>query len=52
MMKRLRVAGLAVALIIFAGLVYADDVTDSIDEAMDSYKNGAYTEAVESLKYA
>lgn len=30
----------------------ADDVTDSIDEALEAYKEGEYTEAIESLSYA
>ncbi len=30
----------------------ADDVTDSIKEALDAYKEGEYSEAIESLNYA
>jgi len=30
----------------------ADDILDSIDEAVKSYKNGAYSEAVNNLNYA
>ncbi|OQX57495.1 MAG: hypothetical protein B5M52_07280 [Helicobacteraceae bacterium 4484_230] len=32
--------------------IYADDVTDSIDEALEAYKEGEYSEAIESLNYA
>jgi len=31
---------------------FADDVTDSINEALQHYKDGAYSEAVESLTYS
>ncbi len=51
-MKMMLIAGLVVTLVGSAGFVYADDVTDSIGEAMDAYKDGEYTEAVESLNYA
>ncbi len=37
---------------IFSHPLYADDVTDSIDEALDAYKEGEYTDAVDSLNYA
>ena len=36
----------------FAGPVYADEVIDSINEAVDFYKGGRYTDAVGSLDYA
>jgi len=32
--------------------VYADDVLDAINEAVESYKNKAFSEAVENLDYA
>jgi len=51
-MKWLLAAKLVVVIMAFSGFVYADDVTDSISEAMDAYKDGEYTEAVESLNYA
>ena len=35
-----------------AGPVYADEVIDSIKEAVDFYKDGRYTDAVGSLDYA
>jgi len=34
------------------GLAYADDVTDSVNEALNQYNNGQYTGAVASLDYA
>ncbi len=48
---------LAVAVILFVltwGLtpVYADEIVDSINEALEAYKEKAYVEAVESLDYA
>jgi len=36
----------------FATQVHADDVLESINEAVESYKKGAYSEAVNSLNYA
>ncbi len=50
--RKLHAAVLAVALIALSGIGYADDVTESINEAIDSYKEGEYSEAVESLNYA
>ncbi len=35
-----------------AGSVYADDITDSIDEGLEYYQKGQYSEAVGSLNYA
>jgi hypothetical protein len=35
-----------------AGLAFADDVTDAIDEALQNYKDGKYSEAMGSLNYA
>ncbi len=50
--RSLKIGALALVLSTSNGAVYADDVTDSISEALDFYKNGQYTEAVESLNYA
>lgn len=46
------IAVLALMLTVFAGLAYGDDITTSISEALEYYKNGDYTEAVSSLNYA
>ena len=43
---------LSLSLLIFSGPVLADDITDSINEALEYYKNGEYTEAVSNLNYA
>ncbi len=44
---------LAMVLTVFAGLAYGnDDITTSINEALEYYKNGDFTEAVSSLNYA
>lgn len=45
------VVGLAVVMLC-AGTVWADDVTDSINEALEYYNAGKYSEAVGSLNYA
>lgn len=52
--RSILVAGLAITflLIIFSTLVYADDVKDSIKEALEYYDEGDYSGAVESLNYA
>ncbi len=42
----------AVLLIAVTSTAFADDVTESIDEALDAYKEGEYSAAVESLNYA
>lgn len=47
-----KAAALAMVLTLFAGLAYGDDITTSINEALEYYKNGEYTEAVSSLNYA
>jgi hypothetical protein len=36
----------------FSGASFADDVTDYINEALQYYKDGAYSDAVDSLNYA
>ncbi|MEA1969713.1 MAG: hypothetical protein U9N77_16025 [Thermodesulfobacteriota bacterium] len=35
-----------------SSFVYADDITDSINEALSAYNDGEYSAAVESLNYA
>jgi hypothetical protein len=42
----------AVLLITVTAPAFADDVTDSINEALDAYKEAEYSAAVESLNYA
>jgi len=42
----------AAMLLTVPATVYADDVTDSINEALDAYKEGEYSVAVDSLNYA
>ena len=43
---------LAIAFTLFPGMAFADDITTSINEALEYYNNGEYTEAVSSLNYA
>jgi hypothetical protein len=43
---------LTVILILFTGVVYADEITDSINEALTHYKSNDYSAAAESLTYA
>jgi hypothetical protein len=47
-----KAAALAMVLTLFAWPAYGDDITTSINEALEYYKNGEYTEAVSSLNYA
>jgi hypothetical protein len=47
-----KAAALAVVLTFFSGMAYGDDITTSINEALEYYKNGEYTEAVSNLNYA
>ncbi len=49
---RMLISTIAVLLITVSSSVYADDVTDSINEALDAYKDGEYSVAVDSLNYA
>ncbi len=42
----------AMALVVFCFPVYADDIVDSINEGLEYYKDGAYSEAAGSLNYA
>ena len=39
-------------LFIIPGIVFADEITDSIEEAMEYYKENNYVEAANSLDYA
>lgn len=49
----LSVLSLLVAFILTIGCpVFADDITDSIQEALKAYEEGEFTDAVESLNYA
>jgi hypothetical protein len=50
--KNFLVAGITVLLMAIASYAFADDITDSINEALDAYDEGEYTAAVESLNYA
>ena len=52
MINKLRVVWLSVAFLVFCTPGYADDITVSINEALQYYKDGKYTDAVESLNYA
>lgn len=45
-------AGTALALMFFSMPAFADDVTDSINEGLQYYKDGDYSQAAESLNYA
>jgi hypothetical protein len=49
-LKEVRTALFAVLILLPA--LYADDVTESINDALEQYKEGEYTEAIESLEYA
>ena len=51
-MNKLMVAGLFLVLIAFSFSGYADDIEDSIKEALQYYKSSEYKDAVESLNYA
>lgn len=51
-MNKLMVAGLFLVLIAFSFPGYADDIEDSINEALQYYKSSEYKDAVESLNYA
>jgi hypothetical protein len=50
--SRSNISVLAIVFMMFAVPGYADDVMDSINEAVEFYKNGEFTDAVESLNYA
>ena len=38
--------------LLFSGVVFGDEVTDAIDEALQSYKDKNYSDAMNSLNYA
>ena len=50
--NKLKVAGVFLVLMTFSFSGYADDIEDSIQEALEYYKSGEYKDAVESLNYA
>lgn len=50
--KWLKVMALMLGVMLITNAGWADDVTDSINEALKYYKEGAYTDAVGSLNYA
>jgi len=50
--SRSKISVLTIVFMMFAVPGYADDVMDSVNEAVEFYKNGEYTDAVESLNYA
>ena len=50
--NKLRVSGLFLIFMICPVSGYADDVEESINEALQSYKKGEYKDAVDSLNYA
>ena len=50
--NKMLLAGITILLMAISPLVYADDVTDSINEAQDYYESGEYSSAVDSLNYA
>lgn len=50
--KTLLFCCLALMLVLPTASGYADDITDSIQEALEYYKEGQYSDAVESLNYA
>lgn len=51
-LKLILASVLVVGLMAFSGTVYADEITDSINEAMTQYKNNNYSAASEALSYA
>jgi len=50
--RKMLVTGITILLMATSSFVYADDITDSISEALDAYNDGEYSAAVESLNYA
>jgi hypothetical protein len=50
--NRLKVKIFAVMILAFPPMGYTDDVTDSINEGLQQYKEKKYSEAVQSLNYA
>jgi hypothetical protein len=54
-MFKLKIRALMLVLfcsMVFSGIALADDVTDAINEALQSYQGGKYSEAMTSLNYA
>ena len=51
-MKIALASAMVVGLVVFPGAVSADEITDSINEALTQYKNNDYAAASESLSYA
>ncbi|WP_372882123.1 hypothetical protein [Psychromonas sp.] len=49
---RLNISGLLFILLTFSASGYADDVQESINEALQYYNNGEYKDAVDTLNYA
>ncbi len=43
------IPAIAILVMTITSIAYADDVTDSINEALDAYKEGEYSAAVASL---
>jgi len=50
--RRLRTGIVALLFVTTASVALADDVTDSVNEALQLYKDGKFSEAVNSLNYA
>jgi hypothetical protein len=50
--RKLKAVAIAASLVVFSGTSHADDVEDSINEALEYYHDGEYKDAVESLNYA
>ena len=50
--NKLKVGGVFLVLMAFSIPGYADDIEDSIKEALQYYENGEYKDAVDSLNYA
>jgi hypothetical protein len=50
--NKLKMGGVFIVLMAFSVSGYADDIENSIKEALQYYENGEYKDAVESLNYA
>ncbi|MGB5443940.1 MAG: hypothetical protein WBM99_00425 [Psychromonas sp.] len=50
--KNLNMSGLLLILLTFSATTSADDIQDSINEALQYYNNGEYKDAADSLNYA
>ena len=51
-LNRRTIAAAIVFLLISVSAAQADDVTDSLNDALSKYNNGQYTEAINSINYA